>query len=293
MENVAKIPLKFQIRNYLQVSKPGIIFGNSVSAIGGFLLASKGSFNILVFLIMLVGLSCVIASACVFNNYIDRDIDAKMDRTKNRALVKGVIPFNHAIVFAMSLVVIGVSLLLSFTNVVTALLASFGFVIYVVFYSFLKHVSSHATLVGSFSGAIPPVIGYTSIKGEFDLGALILFVIFVMWQMPHFFAIALHRVEDYKKANIPVLPVRKGVFRTKLETLLYVVGFLVSVNMLFVFHYVNFVFLIALNGLSFFWLFLSITGFKAKKDEVWARKMFIFSLVIVMAITIVIPFSLT
>lgn len=293
MENVAKIPLKFQIRNYLQVSKPGIIFGNSVSAIGGFLLASKGSFNILVFLIMLAGLGCVIASACVFNNYIDRDIDAKMDRTKNRALVKGVIPFNHVIVFAMSLVVIGVSLLLSFTNVVTALLASFGFVIYVVFYSFLKHVSSHATLVGSFSGAIPPVIGYTSIKGEFDLGALILFVIFVMWQMPHFFAIALHRVEDYKKANIPVLPVRKGVLRTKLETLLYVVGFLVSVNMLFVFHYVNFVFLIALNGLSFFWLFLSITGFKAKKDEVWARKMFIFSLVIVMAITIVIPFSLT
>ncbi len=292
METVSKLPLKLQIRNYFLLTKPGIIFGNGVSAIGGFLLSSKGHFNIALFLAMFLGLSLVIASGCSFNNYIDRDIDARMNRTKNRALVKGLIPVKNAIVYAVALLFLGLGILLLFTNLITALLAFIGFVIYVVFYSFFKHVSSHATLVGSLAGAVPPVVGYTAVTGQLDLGACILFAIFAMWQMPHFFAIALYRLEDYKGAEIPVLPVRKGIVRTKVEMFLFVIGFVFCSVLLYVFQYTNLVFLVVIGGAGLFWLYLSVKGFFCQSDQKWARKMFIFSLVVVMAITIVIPFSI-
>ncbi len=200
-------------KQYLQVTKPGIIFGNLISVIGGFLLASKGSIDYPLFIYTLVGVSLVVASGCVFNNYIDRDIDRKMERTKNRVLVKGLISPAVSLVYATLLGIAGFMLLWFGANPLACWLGVMGFVVYVGVYSlYMKRHSVYGTLIGSLSGAAPPVIGYCAVTGEFDSGAAILLAIFSLWQMPHSYAIAIFRFKDYQAANIPVLPVVKGIF---------------------------------------------------------------------------------
>lgn len=174
------------MKQYLQVTKPGIIFGNLISVIGGFLLASKGSLDVPLFIATMVGVSLVVASGCVFNNYIDRDIDKVMERTKNRVLVKGLIAPKVTLTYATLLGLAGVALLYVAANPLAALLAVIGFIVYVGVYSlYMKRHSVYGTLIGSLSGAAPPVIGYCAVSNEFDAGALILLAIFSLWQMPH------------------------------------------------------------------------------------------------------------
>ena len=162
-------------KQYLQVTKPGIIFGNLISVIGGFLLASKGSIDYTLFIATLVGVSLVVASGCVFNNYIDMDIDKKMERTKNRVLVKGLIAPSVSLVYATLLGIAGFMLLWFGANPLACWLGVMGFVVYVGVYSlYMKRHSVYGTLIGSLSGAAPPVIGYCAVTNEFDSGALIL-----------------------------------------------------------------------------------------------------------------------
>ena len=199
-------------KQYLQVTKPGIIFGNLISVIGGFLLASKGHIDYPLFVWTLLGVSLVVASGCVFNNYIDRDIDRKMERTKNRVLVKGLISPEASLVYATLLGIAGFMLLWFGANPLACWLGVMGFVVYVGVYSlYMKRHSVYGTLIGSLSGAAPPVIGYCAVTGDFDSGAAILLAIFSLWQMPHSYAIAIFRFKDYQAANIPVLPVVKGI----------------------------------------------------------------------------------
>lgn len=148
------------MKQYLQVTKPGIIFGNLISVVGGFLLASKGDIDYPLFIATLLGVSLVVASGCVFNNYIDRDIDSVMERTKNRPLVRGLIDPKISLVYASVLGIAGMVLLLVAANAVAMLIAVVGFVVYVGVYSlYMKRKSVYGTLVGSLSGAAPPVIG--------------------------------------------------------------------------------------------------------------------------------------
>lgn len=217
------------IKQYLQVTKPGIIFGNLISVVGGFLLASKGNIDYPLFLATLVGVSLVVASGCVFNNYIDRDIDKKMERTKNRVLVKGLIQPKISLVYATLLGIAGGALLYFAANALSMWLALAGFIIYVGVYSlYMKRNSVYGTLIGSLSGAAPPVIGYCAVSNEFDAGALILLLIFSLWQMPHSYAIAIFRFKDYQAANIPVLPVVKGISVAKNHITLYILAFMVA-----------------------------------------------------------------
>ena len=196
------------LKRYLLVTKPGIIFGNLISVVGGFFLSSKGSLELDLFLATLVGVSLVIASGCVFNNYIDRDIDCLMERTRNRVLVQGLIGPRATLGYATGLGIVGVALLY-WVNPLSAALGGLGFVVYVGLYTlWLKRRSVYGTLVGSLSGATPPVIGYCAVSNEFDSGALILLLIFSLWQMPHSYAIAIFRFKDYQAAAIPVLPVK-------------------------------------------------------------------------------------
>ena len=291
MEKAVKSNSISLAKAYVLLTKPGIIFGNSVTAIGGFLLASKGVFNFPLFLAMFEGLGLVIASACVFNNTIDKDLDQKMQRTRNRPLVRGEITSKSAIVFGTSLAVIGFYVLAVATNLLTAGVALFGFIIYVFAYSYSKYYTTHCTLIGSIAGAVPPVVGYTAVTGYLDAGAIILFVMIAMWQMPHFYAIAIYRLADYKKASIPVYPLVKGMRRTKIDMVLYTIGFIVSAVALTRFQYTGYLYLTVALALGFSWLILCIKGFRAENDTKWARKVFIFSLVVVMGISFVIPFS--
>lgn len=194
---------------HIVLTKPGIILGNVITTAGGFALASRGDIDFRLFFLTLIGLSFVIASSCVFNNYIDRHVDAKMGRTKNRALATGEISIKNALIFGMLLGLIGVWILFVYTNPLTVSIALAGFLIYVFPYSFGKYRTTYGTLIGSVAGATPPLVGYCAVTNSFDLGALILFFVVVFWQMPHFYAIAIYRFKDYAKAGIPVLPVKK------------------------------------------------------------------------------------
>lgn len=276
------------IKTYYLLTKPGIIMGNAITAIAGFLLASKGNIDIALILITVVGLSFVIASACVFNNFVDRDIDEKMERTKRRALVTGIISGQKACLFGTLLGVIGFFILGAYTNILATVVAFTAFFIYVVCYSFWKRRSSLATLVGSIAGAFPPVVGYVAVGNTIDLGAVLLFTILVLWQMPHFFAIAMYRLQDYRQAHIAVLPVVKGIYVTKVQMLLYIIAFGIVTTLLTFFGYTGYAYLTVALLSSSIWLYMSLQGFKTSNDTLWARKMFLFSLLVITLLSVMI-----
>lgn len=276
------------IKTYYLLTKPGIIAGNLLTMGSAFVLASRGCFDPWLFLATVTGLFCVIASACVCNNYVDRHADGKMARTKNRALVRGLVSTRGALFFAVSLGLLGFSILAFYTGLLATMVALCGFVIYVVLYSCWKYQTSYATLVGSIAGATPPIVGYCAVSHCFDMGAAILFMILVLWQMPHFFSIAVYRREEYAAAAIPVLPLVKGLYATKMQMLLYIIAFMVATAMLLAFGYAGYTYLIVAIGLSCAWLWLCIKGFKTDNDRRWARKMFQLSLMIIVLLSFMI-----
>lgn len=274
------------LKRYLLITKPGIIMGNLVSVLGGFFLAANGSQSLLLLLQTLLGVSLVIASGCVFNNYIDRDIDGLMERTRNRVLVKGLISPRASLIYASLLGVAGV-LLLGQINLLAALLGGLGFVVYVGLYSlWLKRRSVYGTLVGSLSGAMPPVIGYCAVRGEFDAGALVLLLIFSLWQMPHSYAIAIFRLRDYQAAGIPVLPVLRGIRVTKDHMLGYIIAFALAALMLTGTGYAGYGYLGVALLVSAIWLLLAVNGYRVSDDARWARKLFFFSIVAISALSL-------
>ncbi|KFD17577.1 MULTISPECIES: heme o synthase [Tatumella] len=276
------------IKQYLQVTKPGIIFGNLISVVGGFLLASKGSINYTLFLTSMVGVSLVVASGCVFNNVIDRDIDRKMERTKNRVLVKGLISAKTSLVYATLLGIAGFMMLYFGANPLAMWLSVIGFIVYVGIYSlYMKRHSVYGTLIGSLSGAAPPVIGYCAVSNEFDAGAIILLAIFSLWQMPHSYAIAIYRFKDYQAANIPVLPVVKGIPVAKHHITIYILAFMIATLMLSLGGYAGYKYLVVAAVVSLWWLGMALSGYKRTNDDrLWARKLFVFSIVAITALSV-------
>lgn len=273
------------------LTKPGIILGNILTVLGGFFLGARGQISWLLLLATVIGLGLIIASSCVFNNYIDRNADAKMGRTKNRALATQSIPHKSAIVFAIILGLIGV-FVLAFTNMLALTIAIIGFLFYVILYSFSKYYTRYGTLIGSIAGAVPPVVGYTAASNQFDLGAFLLFVILVLWQMPHFYAIAIYRQKEYAKADIPVLPLVKGTRRTKIHMLFYCIAFLAISPMLSVAGYTGGGYQVIAVVLGIGWLWFAIQGFNTQhEDAKWARKMFVYSLFVITVLSITMMFD--
>ena len=282
------------IKQYLLVTKPGIIFGNLISVIGGFFLASKGSLDLPLFLATITGVSLVIASGCAFNNYIDQDIDRIMERTKNRVLVQGLISPKVTLVYATLLGLVGVALLDIVANRLAALLAVMGFVVYVGLYSlWLKRKSVYGTLIGSLSGAAPPVIGYCAVSNQFDMAALILLLIFSLWQMPHSYAIAIFRFKDYQSASIPVLPVKYGISVTKNHIFRYILAFAVATLMLTLSGYAGYSYFIVATLISVSWLAMAQAGFKTTNDQVWAKKLFMFSIIAITTLSVMMSIDFT
>ncbi|HEX3082178.1 MAG TPA: heme o synthase [Candidatus Saccharimonadia bacterium] len=270
------------VSTYYRLAKPGIIYGNCLTTLGGFLLAAQGKINWLELVATLVGLGLVIGCACVINNYADRDIDKHMARTKKRALVTGAVTGRAAAIYAAGLGATGFAILAAFTNLLTVGLALLGLVFYVPIYTYTKRVSVHGTLVGSVSGAVPVVVGYCAVTNRFDLGALLLFVIMTVWQMPHFYAIAIYRLSDYQAAKIPVLPAVSGVRAAKVQMLVYIAAFVLAVVALPLGGFAGYTFGVVMGLLGLRWLWLGIQGFSAKDSVVWAKGLFKFSLIVLL-----------
>jgi protoheme IX farnesyltransferase len=274
-------------KHFIQITKPGIIFGNVLSVAGGFFLAAQGHVDLGLFLATVMGTSLVVASGCAFNNCIDRDIDVKMERTRNRAIVQGLVSIKVALVYATVLGLLGLGLLYQWANPLAALCGFIGFAIYVGLYSlYLKRRSVHGTLVGSLSGAMPPVIGYVAVTGQFDMAALTLLVMFSLWQMPHSYAIAIFRLNDYRAASIPVLPLARGISVAKRHILYYIVAFVAATLMLTLGGYAGLSYMAVAAAMGMYWLYMAWTGYKATDDRIWARKLFVFSIFTITALSV-------
>lgn len=277
--------------NYYLITKPGIIFGNLLTVGAGFLLASKGHPDLQLFILTMLGLGLIIASACVFNNLIDRERDKAMTRTRQRPSANGQISVFQGVFYGVILGLTGTFILGVFTNWLTVGIAIIGFAVYVLIYSFWKARTKFSTAIGSISGAIPPIVGYCAVTNDFDLGAFILFAMLVLWQMPHFFSIAIFNKDDYAAAKIPILPLTKGMQRTKIHMMLYIAGFSFASALLTYFGYTGWIYLSVAMLLCVAWFLLSLKGFKTRDDNAWARQMFALSLVIILAFSVAIPFD--
>jgi heme o synthase len=280
------------IKDFYKLAKPGIIYGNILTTIAAFLFAfrwgSASVATILLFLATVVGLGLVIGSACVFNNYLDRNIDKKMERTKDRALVTGAVSVRSALLYGTALGLIGFTILYAYVNLLSAEIALFGFVFYVIIYGFVKRRSHWGAVVGSIPGAVPIVVGYTAVTNQLDLTALILFLILVTWQMPHFYGIAIYRLDEYKVARIPVLPAKKSIHAAKVHILFYIIAYIAAVSSLFIFGFAGYVYLASVLVFGCIWLQISVRGFRKEMvdDAKWAKKLFLFSLIVLVSFCI-------
>ena len=275
-------------RRYLSVTKPGIIMGNLISVAGGFLLASRGDIDPWLMVVTLIGLSLVVASGCAINNVIDRDIDVAMARTRTRVTVTGEMSAFAALSHGVLLGVVGFGLLIAYTTQAAVFFAAFGYVIYVgVYILYMKRNSVYGTFVGSLSGAVPPVVGYCAVTGQFDIGALILLVMFSLWQMPHSYAIAIFRFKDYQAAGIPVLPVAQGIDKAKRHIVLYIAVYALVVMLLPISGYTGAAFMAVACITSFWWLLMALRGYRRNVNLTsWARQVFAFSIINITALSI-------
>jgi len=273
------------IRRYVALTKPRVMLANAITSAAGYLLAAgnAGHFMFGRFVALFLGSSLIIASACVINNYLDRDIDKVMERTKNRPTATGAVGRTGAVIFTAALGVAGVTILSFWTNWLVVLIGVIGFIDYVWLYGALsKRRSMHGTLVGSISGAIPILAGYCAVTGRIDAGAVLVFASLFFWQMPEFYSISIYRRKEYAAAGVPVISVVKGVRHTKLQIFAYTLLFVISTLLIAAFGYAGWIYAIVMALLGLYWLWVGWQGISAKDSDTWSRQMFHFSMIIIL-----------
>lgn len=269
------------LRNYWRVIKPGMVLGNLVPVMGSFFLAAKGRADIAMFVSTTIGISLLIASACVLNNWMDRDLDRIMARTRDRVLAAGLMSTNAAFLYASVLGLAGLLLLLEEDNLLSVTILLAGFAIYVCVYSlYWKRHSVYAPLIGSLAGAAPPLAAYCAVTERFDLGAVILLMIFGLWQIPHFYSIAIYRMDDYTAATIPVFPVKHGVLATNRQIIGFIAAFTLASMMLTFGGYTGYAFLAAAFVSGLVWLSVAWKAYNSSEERLWARNLFFCSIVV-------------
>ncbi|EAS45503.1 protoheme IX farnesyltransferase [Photobacterium profundum] len=275
------------IKGYIAITKPGIIIGNLISVLAGFFLAAKTEGVSLPLLsCTLVGVALVIASGCVINNIYDRDIDLKMSRTRQRSLAQGTINVDLAFLYALLMLLLGTALLYRWVNPLSAVVVLLGYVFYVFFYTmWYKRHSVYGTLVGSVSGAIPPLVGYLAVTNFISVDAVLLFTLFCLWQMPHSYAIAMFRMQDYAVAGIPVLPVVEGIHTARRHMMAYVVAFMLVALALFVFGHGGAEYLVVSSLVCLMWCRVTFKPITQDSYVAWSKTVFKTSLIVVTAIS--------
>ena len=217
-------------RDYLELCKPNVVALMILTSVIGMVLATQQSVPLSVLIFGNLGIALCAGSAAAVNHIVDRHVDDKMARTLNRPLAQGRITPRQAILFALITGLLGMAILLIFTNVLTAWLTLASLVGYAFIYTmFLKRATPQNIVIGGLAGAAPPLLGWTAVTGEMHGHALLLVLIIFAWTPPHFWALAIHRREEYASVGIPMLPVTHGVKFTALHILLYtIIMFLIT-----------------------------------------------------------------
>ena len=209
-------------RDYFELCKPSVVALMILTSLIGMLLATDQMVSLDVLVLGNLGIALCAGSAAAVNHIVDRQIDDKMARTHNRPVARGRIQPHQAILFALATGVLGMAVLLIFINQITAWLTLASSIGYAFIYTmFLKRATPQNIVIGGLAGAAPPLLGWTAVTGEIHYNALLLVLIIFAWTPPHFWALAIHRKDDYAKAEIPMLPVTHGDHYTKINIVLY------------------------------------------------------------------------
>jgi heme o synthase len=211
-------------KDYIELCKPRVVVLMILTSIVGMCLAPSTSFPIVPMIFGNLGIALVAGAAAALNHMADQHIDKLMGRTQHRPIVQGKISTRASIIFAGILSLLGMIILLTLINTITAVLTFLSLIGYAVGYTlYLKHATPQNIVIGGIAGAIPPLLGWTAVTGSISPEAMLLVLIIYVWTPPHFWALAIYRLEDYAKANVPMLPHTHGVAFTKLNILLYTI----------------------------------------------------------------------
>ncbi|WP_028550296.1 heme o synthase [Paenibacillus sp. UNC451MF] len=280
--------LTSSFRDWIELTKPRILQLNLIAAFGGYWLASKWSVDWELLLWVLIGITLTMASSCVMNNVWDYKLDQRMNRTKDRPLATERIKRKSALAYGLILGIAGEIVLFWKVNELCGWLSLVGMFVYIVVYTiWLKRASTWSTSIGGISGAIPPVIGYCAFSNEIDTGALLLFALLFLWQPAHFWSLAIRRVEEYRAAGYPLLPVQKGIRRTKQQMIPYVVLLLPTIILLYLFGYSGLVFLIVSLLACVAWCWHTLCGIVTVNNDAWAKTNFLLSVNYLMIVFVV------
>ena len=212
------------IKNYYELCKPNVVLVMLITALVGSLLASKNLAPLSLISFAMLGIGLCASSAAAINQIIDRKADANMNRTENRPIPQGEVSPINASIFALILGSLGAAILVIYVNTLTALLTLASLIGYAFVYTvYLKRATPQNIVIGGLAGAAPPLLGWTAVTNSVDPNSLLLVLIIFAWTPPHFWALAIHRKDEYAKENIPMLPVTHGVQFTKLQIILYTI----------------------------------------------------------------------
>jgi protoheme IX farnesyltransferase len=262
------------MRAYIALTKPNIIWLLLVTTVPAMAVANEGWPSTWLVTATLLGGMLTAGGANAINQYADRDIDARMERTRGRPLPSGAVPARHALTLGVALAALGTAWLMLTVNGAAAALALAAVVWYAAVYSYLlKHSTSQNIVIGGVAGAMPPLIGWAAVTGDVSAASLLLFLIVVNWTPPHFWALSLLLADDYRAAGVPMLPVVRGEAETARQILLYSY---VVVGLTFAFWAVAGLSLIYLaassgGGAIFVWLALQL---RADTSAARARRLF-------------------
>lgn len=256
-----------------------VLIANVLPVLTGFWLALHFTNNSFlaywdVFLLTMIGSVLVVAGALTLNNWYEVDLDKVMERTQHRPTVTGNLSLNTVLALGIGFSAIGFVLLL-FTTMETVIYAAIGWVTYVIFYTmWSKRKYTLNTAIGSVSGAVTPLIGWAAVTSSYHIVPIVLALLLFIWQMPHTFAIAMRRCEEYRKAGVAMLPVVHGFDMTKRQIVIYVACLLPLPFLLTSF---GTMFIVIATLLNIGWLIIAIGGFFAKDDVKWAYTNFLYS----------------
>jgi heme o synthase len=269
------------LADLVSLTKPRITAMVVITMLGGMWLATRSGGpqrSVLTLSLAMLGTVLVVSGANTLNMYIERESDRFMARTKNRPLPSGRMAPEVALWFGLAISAVAIPLLTFAVNALTGLLAAFALVSYVLVYTPLKRTTTLSLLIGAAPGAIPPLLGWTSVTGHTEWPGVLLFGILFLWQIPHFLAIATFRREDYRRAGLKILPVERGDRVTRHHIVAYLVA-LVAVTVLLVpFGVGGSFYLVSAIGLGAVFLGFGAWGLRPSAGARWARGLFITSI---------------
>lgn len=240
-----------------------------------------------------IGISMAAASAAVFNHVVDEQIDAQMSRTNKRPLPQGKVSRNQALVWGVFLGLVGLGILQLFVNTITMVLTFVSLIGYAIIYTlYLKRATPQNIVIGGAAGAAPPVLGWTAVSGTQGIEyACLLFLIVFIWTPPHFWALAIHRVEEYKKVNVPMLPVTHGLDYTRTQILLYTVLLLLVSLLPYLAGMSGLIYLTVTTALGIRFLMYAIKIYNNPDDKRIAWRTFMYSINYLMLLFIALLFD--